>query len=197
MLGKDCLHENISLVILQFVKRFYDVRIDFIGTMVMHFFSNFKPVDGLQIFIPVHIQNIRHFVLFLLHVGIKVVEIWDSLLHKGKSRGAKLVQPVLKQLDDLLGDQIASMGPDWSFSSFTVSTVTNVPQQSNSYDCGIFVVNWMEQRPIDDFQHDSKNERSRVAGNIFTSKCNKLKESVMVDAMIHRRGEVKRGRVGK
>ncbi|XP_062104674.1 uncharacterized protein LOC133815897 [Humulus lupulus] len=138
MLGKDCLHENISLVILQFVNRFYEVRIDIIGTMVMHFVSNFKPVDGLQIFISVHIQDIRHFVLFLLHVGIKVVEIWDSLLHKGKSRGAELVQPVLKQLDDLLGDQIASTGPDESFSSFTVSTVTNVPQQSNSYDCGIY-----------------------------------------------------------
>ena len=43
-------------------------------------------------------------------------------------------------------DIIRQKWGDFSFAEFTVTTITNAPQQSNCFDCGVFVINWLEGR---------------------------------------------------
>ena len=62
----------------------------------------------------------------------------------------------LKNLDMVLHAQIKSkMRPSWSFQSFKIETLEFVPQQPNSYDCGVFVIKFMELKSLEDFKPDS------------------------------------------
>ena len=52
-------------------------------------------------------------------------------------------------------DIIRQKWSDFSFAQFTVTTITNAPQQSNCFDCGVFVINWLEGRQRQ-YLNDSK-----------------------------------------
>ncbi|KAM6587908.1 hypothetical protein CsatA_010513 [Cannabis sativa] len=139
-----------------------------------------------EILIPMHKD--MHFNLFNVSVEHEEVEIWDSLLNNGKSSGEDMVKPVMAKLDSLLATDIATLKLfsektsqskwlNFSFTRFNVKTIT-IPRQTNSYDCGIFVIKWLEHRSVVDSKFHSHNERARIAVKIVTSKMNKLKDKV-------------------
>ena len=42
----------------------------------------------------------------------------------------------------------------WSFTSFDVKTLTFLPQEPNTYDCGVYLLNFMEKRCGKDMERD-------------------------------------------
>lgn len=52
-------------------------------------------------------------------------------------------------LDQILEDDIRTSKPvGWSFKNFKIVTQVHVPQQQNGTDCGVYVINFMEQQSI-------------------------------------------------
>lgn len=55
----------------------------------------------------------------------------------------------LWKLDMYLAEEIRICKPHgWSFRKFKIVTHVNAPQQRNGSDCGIYVINFMEQRDL-------------------------------------------------
>ncbi|XP_062078346.1 uncharacterized protein LOC133782913 isoform X1 [Humulus lupulus] len=136
-----------------------------------------------KIKIPVHNEEMQHWVLFIVHVGNGVVEICDSfLLGRKESLSQSLVPVVLQQLDLVLRDELSRWkGPVKSFTCFKAFTNNEVVQQSNGYDCGIHVINWMAQRNPSNFKpkgYNSDDERAHVAVGLVTSLHNKVRDQV-------------------
>ncbi|XP_062078348.1 uncharacterized protein LOC133782913 isoform X2 [Humulus lupulus] len=137
----------------------------------------------MTIKIPVHNEEMQHWVLFIVHVGNGVVEICDSfLLGRKESLSQSLVPVVLQQLDLVLRDELSRWkGPVKSFTCFKAFTNNEVVQQSNGYDCGIHVINWMAQRNPSNFKpkgYNSDDERAHVAVGLVTSLHNKVRDQV-------------------
>ncbi|KAF4396730.1 hypothetical protein F8388_004698 [Cannabis sativa] len=132
-----------------------------------------------KIFVPVHVRSKDHWILLIVKMK-GIIEIWDSL-HGGKSVGNKILKEAIKNLDCFLSEEIKKLhgGNKWSFTEFEV-IMMDVPQQPNTFDCGIYVINFMEERDTQFLvppNYDSDNERMRVAWKIFSSSFNKVRES--------------------
>ena len=53
----------------------------------------------------------------------------------------------MQHLDMLLEVDIGSCkSSGWPFTNFSIETIDNIPQQPNSYDCGLFFINFMLDR---------------------------------------------------
>ncbi|KAJ6865982.1 hypothetical protein NC652_037495 [Populus alba x Populus x berolinensis] len=119
-----------------------------------------------KMYVPVFDKERRHFYLFVLHMKKQVVEIWDSLAKSSGSSVDKRLPNMLAILDILFEDDIQQNYPDgWSFVSFSVDRSPNVPQQTNGYDCGVYVTKFMlapEEVTQPDFVFDSDTERLDV-----------------------------------
>ncbi|KAF4390499.1 hypothetical protein F8388_005996 [Cannabis sativa] len=111
-----------------------------------------------KIFVPVHVRSEDHWILLIVKMK-GIIEIWDSL-HGGKSVGNEILK------ESLHG------GNKWSFTEFEV-IMMDVPQQPNTFDCGIYVINFMEERDTQFIVPLIDNERMRVAWKIFSSSFNK------------------------
>ncbi|KAM6571043.1 hypothetical protein CsatA_015123 [Cannabis sativa] len=132
-----------------------------------------------KIFVPVHVRSKDHWILLIVKMK-GIIEIWDSL-HGGKSVGNEILKEAIKNLDCFLSEEIKKLhgGNKWSFTEFEV-IMMDVPQQPNTFDCGIYVINFMEERDTQFLvppNYDSDNERMRVAWKIFSSSFNKVRES--------------------
>ncbi|XP_060958289.1 uncharacterized protein LOC133030092 [Cannabis sativa] len=132
-----------------------------------------------KIFVPVHVRSEDHWILLIVKMK-GIIEIWDSL-HGGKSVGNEILKEAIKNLDCFLSEEIKKLhgGNKWSFTEFEV-IMMDVPQQPNTFDCGIYVINFMEERDTQFLvppNYDSDNERMRVAWKIFSSSFNKVRES--------------------
>ncbi|PON99400.1 Ulp1 protease family, C-terminal catalytic domain containing protein [Trema orientale] len=105
-------------------------------------------------------------------------QVHDPLLNNNVSSGEHLVGDAMRNQDTLLKDMI-KVGRK-SFSDFEIITLNNVPQQPNLYDCGIYVINFMERREsmLRPVLYHSDDEKARLARKIMKSSCNKLKGEV-------------------
>ena len=66
-----------------------------------------------------------------------------------------LPQQQLQLLDSLLAPDIAQYkGRGWSFTQFKIEIRLDVPHQPNGYDCGLFVMDFMTERPFAEMSQD-------------------------------------------
>ncbi|PON46922.1 Ulp1 protease family, C-terminal catalytic domain containing protein [Trema orientale] len=147
--------------------------------------SKMKP----EIFIPIHQKVIGHWLLFVVFVEDSLVQIWDSFLRSGELTGRSVVDEVLINLDIYLAPDIAKYKQTrWSFTKFRIETNRDVPQQKNCNDCGIYVINFLEQGDWSLLRHSnyhSESDRARVAVNIVLSDQNQNKERLCRDAKVY------------
>nr|XP_034887266.1 zinc finger BED domain-containing protein RICESLEEPER 1-like [Populus alba] len=139
-----------------------------------------------KMYVPVFDKERRHFYLFVLHIKKQVVEIWDSLAKSSGSSVNKRLPNILAILDILFEDDIQQNYPDgWSFASFSVDRSPNVPQQTNGYDCGVYVIKFMlapEEATQPDFVFDSDTERLDVVLRLLDGNVNSCRNELAAKA---------------
>ncbi|XP_054790651.1 putative ubiquitin-like-specific protease 1B [Prosopis cineraria] len=127
--------------------------------------------------IPVHVEKNRcgHFYLYIIHVEDQVVEIWDSLRDQfmDKTEREQITKKILLVMETLFED-VMSTKFHWRMAS-------NIQSQSNGYDCGVFVIKYMQQldnyvRQNPSFQFDSNKERLDLALELLNSDFNQERE---------------------
>ncbi|KAJ6859936.1 hypothetical protein NC651_036302 [Populus alba x Populus x berolinensis] len=134
-------------------------------------------------FVPVFDNERRHFFLFVLQLKRQVVEIWDSLAASQQSAWVdKRLHNLLVSLDGLFKDDIdQNYQKVWSFKDFRVERPSNVPQQQNGHDCGVYVIKFMlapEELTNPDFMFDSENERLEVVLRLLASDVNSCRNDL-------------------
>ncbi|KAI5338684.1 hypothetical protein L3X38_017956 [Prunus dulcis] len=110
------------------------------------------------------------------------VELWDSLpAAKYNASRYQLAERIMKVLDYIYKDEIVKhFDKGWQFAKFNIVRTDKARRQLNGCDCGIFVMNWLEDiectsRGSNEFQHAS--ERVRVALSLLKNPKNtRLKE---------------------
>ncbi|VVA39773.1 PREDICTED: POPTR_0047s00210g [Prunus dulcis] len=115
-------------------------------------------------------------------MGDKKVELWDSLPGaKYNASRYQLAERIMKVLDYIYKDEIVKhFDKGWQFAKFNIVRTDKARRQLNGCDCGIFVMNWLEDiectsHGSNKFQHAS--ERVRVALSLLKNPKNKrLKE---------------------
>ncbi|KAJ6859929.1 hypothetical protein NC651_036298 [Populus alba x Populus x berolinensis] len=139
-----------------------------------------------KMYVPVFDKERRHFYLFVLHMKKQVVEIWDSLAKSSGSSVDKRLPNILAILDILFEDDIQQNYPGgWSFASFSVDRSPNVPQQTNGYDCGVYVIKFMlapEEVTQPDFVFDSDTERLDVVLGLLDGNVNSRRNELAAKA---------------
>ncbi|KAH8484583.1 hypothetical protein H0E87_028891, partial [Populus deltoides] len=134
-------------------------------------------------FVPVFDNERRHFFLFVLQLKKQVVEIWDSLAASCQSDWVdRRLHNLLVSLDALFKDDIdQNYQKVWSFTDFRVERPSNVPQQQNGHDCGVYVIKFMlapEEVTNPDFVFDSENERLEVVLRLLSSDVNSCRNDL-------------------
>ncbi|KAJ6370507.1 hypothetical protein OIU76_028733 [Salix suchowensis] len=113
-----------------------------------------------KVFVPVFDEERNHFFLYVL-----------QRLHN-----------LLVSLDALFKDDIDQKYQNvWSFKDFRMERPSNVPQQPNGYDCGVYVIKFMvapEEVTNPDFVFDSDNERLEVALRLLASDVNSCSDDL-------------------
>lgn len=123
------------------------------------------------IFVPVNRHN-THWCLAVINNKERKFQFYDSM------NGAGL--KALHLLKDYMYRQTAEMHPEMSreemgYDDYEIIERSTCPQQSNSYDCGVFVCKMVDvlsrDRDVMSFgQKDMRNIRRRMAYEIITSK---------------------------
>ncbi|KAF9663186.1 hypothetical protein SADUNF_Sadunf17G0012100 [Salix dunnii] len=139
-----------------------------------------------KMYVPVFDKERSHFYLYVLHIKKQVVEIWDSLAKSSGSSVDNRLPSMLATLDILFEDDIEQNYPDgWSFTSFSVDRSPNVPQQTNGYDCGVYVIKFMlapEEATQPDFDLDSDTERLDVVLRLLDGNVNSYRTELVAKA---------------
>ncbi|KAJ6859977.1 hypothetical protein NC651_036336 [Populus alba x Populus x berolinensis] len=132
-------------------------------------------------FVPVFDEERSHFFLFVLQLKKQVVEIWDSLAASCQSGWVdRRLRNLLVSLDALFKDD-QNYQKVWSFTDFRVERPSNVPQQQNGHDCGVYVIKFMvapEEVTNPDFVFDSENERLEVVLRLLASDVNSCRNDL-------------------
>ncbi|XP_028769962.1 uncharacterized protein LOC114727420 [Neltuma alba] len=140
-------------------------------------------VDCEKIFIPVHVEknSCGHYYLYIIHTKNQEVEIWDSLCDQfmDETERNQTTENLLLAVDNLFGNVM--------FTKFGRRMASNILLQPNGYDCGIFVINYMQQSDHyvtqnTLFQFDSDKERLDLALKLLKSNLNNEKESLYDEA---------------
>ncbi|KAJ6859919.1 hypothetical protein NC651_036289 [Populus alba x Populus x berolinensis] len=134
-------------------------------------------------FVPVFDEERSHFFLFVLQLKKQVVEIWDSLAASCQSDWVdRRLRHLLVSLDALFKDDIdQNYQKVWSFKDFRVERPSNVPQQQNGHDCGVYVIKFMlapEEVTNPYFVFDSENERLEVVLRLLASDVNSCRNGL-------------------
>ncbi|CAL8091593.1 unnamed protein product [Prunus armeniaca] len=140
-----------------------------------------------KIFIPVYDRIGKHWYLVVVHIGDKKVEIWDSLPGARYNAGRyQLGERIMKVLDYMYKDEIVKyFEKGWQFAKFNIVRTDKARKQQNGYDCGIFVMNWLEDiectsHGSNKFQHAT--ERVRVALSLLKNPNNTCLKEVRESA---------------
>ncbi|KAF7836391.1 putative disease resistance protein [Senna tora] len=133
-----------------------------------------------SIFIPVHRE--QHYYLYVIHwKESQEVQILDSLPgHINKEVCDLTTKKLLLALDGLFEEELR--GKRWAFKNFSVTKSEDILSQPiKSNDCGIFVINNMQQNANyknPSFQYHSDEERLDLALKLLKSDQNMERERV-------------------
>ncbi|KAM7494966.1 hypothetical protein LguiB_029575 [Lonicera macranthoides] len=127
----------------------------------------------------------EHYILARVLLKTKVVEVWDSLSDATQPiLYSARIKDILRNLDLGLEREIRKKPENFSFSSFRIVRASFVPRQPNGFDCGMFVILFMQSGcKVDSrsFVFDSNEERCRLACWLANSNYNKHRDILMND----------------
>ncbi|XP_031111112.1 uncharacterized protein LOC116015227 [Ipomoea triloba] len=138
-----------------------------------------------SIYIPMNMEN-RHWYLIRADIQTKEAAIFDSYLQnkKAKTRTHE-AEEVLKSLHNCLIEH-AMVDESFSYSDdkngvWKISIPGWVPQQKNGYDCGVFVMLFMEQGKnlTRETRFETEKERRRIALQLLYHPGNERRSQVM------------------
>lgn len=104
-------------------------------------YTLFSSVYHGQVYVPMNYDN-KHWFLLVIHPEAREIILLDSLDTKGKSRYKKEMSIITEALHILFhatGDTSALDRNEWN-----VRIDASAPKQTNGYDCGIFVMKYMD-----------------------------------------------------
>nr|XP_048326885.1 uncharacterized protein LOC107413262 isoform X2 [Ziziphus jujuba var. spinosa] len=119
-----------------------------------------------KIFIPIYDES-GHWYLLIVCVKEAIAEIWDPLPNRRRRNyREENARQILRSLDIVFADEIDCVfHQSKRFEDFNLEIPENLPKQPNGYDCGIFVIKYMEDSCIaNDLNHlnNSVEERLRL-----------------------------------
>ncbi|KAK9903068.1 hypothetical protein M0R45_001284 [Rubus argutus] len=118
-----------------------------------------------RIFVPLHEEEHGgHWWLMVVHPIKLIAEIWDSNASIGTCNSRLATARVaLRHLDDVLYQDPIDVisAPLYYFGDFKTIVPDNVPQQTNGFDCGIYVIRHMQYYGIEWWTEPPINERYR------------------------------------
>ncbi len=122
--------------------------------------------DLEMIFFPVNISNL-HWCMSVIHVQAKQIRYYDSMGGKGTTYLCALKQW-------LRDEHRTKLGYDWDDTGWEViPTTSDVPQQKNGNDCGVFAITFAsflsENLPLDFSQDNMAALRMKYAWEILNS----------------------------
>ncbi|XP_034219169.1 uncharacterized protein LOC117630574 [Prunus dulcis] len=135
-----------------------------------------------KMFIPVFDRIGSHWYLIVVLPSDKKVEIWDSLPGPKYNAGRyQQAERIMKVLDHIYNEEIVNyFEKGWQFAKFNIVRTDKARRQVNGCDCGVFVMNWLQDiecrsHGSNKFQHAS--ERVRIALSLLKNPRNRrLKE---------------------
>ncbi|KAK4253627.1 hypothetical protein QN277_010275 [Acacia crassicarpa] len=112
----------------------------------------------------------------------KEIEIWDSLSNTSEAEIEETTKKLLIAMEKLF-EQV-------TFTEFHWKMVDDILLQPNGFDCGVFVINYMQQSDNyvmrdSSFQFDSQKEREDLALKLLNSDLNKEKQNLYDKARRH------------
>ncbi|KAI9104183.1 hypothetical protein K1719_023019 [Acacia pycnantha] len=92
-----------------------------------------------KIFIPVHVgaRPNEHLYLHIIHLKNKEIEIWDSLPNTSEAEKKETTAKLLIAMEKLF-EKV-------TFPEFHLKMADDILLQPNGFDCGVFVINYMQQ----------------------------------------------------
>lgn len=128
--------------------------------------------------------------MLLVKIKDKQAEIWDPLPDARRTRDREIqVNSILHLVDAILHAVVdATYSVSWSFLSFVVTHGEGVPRQSNGFDCGVYVIKFMDTPGIitnKSYIHDSQNVRVQLALQLIDSPFNEQRDQLLTLANAH------------
>ncbi|KAI9104200.1 hypothetical protein K1719_023036 [Acacia pycnantha] len=153
--------------------------------MIENYISNQESPE--KVFIPVHTgqEPHGHFFLYIFHLNKKVVEIWDSLpTSVAKTDRDETTKKLFFAMEILFKQKKGA------FSDYHKEMANDIRSQDNGFDCGVFVINYMQQsdnyvKRDSSFQFDSQKEREDLALKLLNNDLNKEKQNLYDKARRH------------
>ncbi|KAI9104261.1 hypothetical protein K1719_023097 [Acacia pycnantha] len=147
-----------------------------------NYMSDLESCD--KIFIPVHFgaRPNGHFYLYIIHLKNKDIELWDSLPNTSEAEIEETTTKLLIAMEKLF-EKV-------TFTEFHLKMADDILLQPNGFDCGVFVINYMQQsdnyvKRDSSFQFDSKNEREDLALKLLNNDLNQEKQNLYDKARRH------------
>ncbi|KAK9216251.1 hypothetical protein WN944_008258 [Citrus x changshan-huyou] len=138
-----------------------------------------------KIYVPINCDG--HWYMLLVDISHATATIWDSL--ESPSRREKMINEslaILASLDFVLRQEARALfGNRFSFFNFQICCQAGVPQQPNGFDCGYYVMKYMDNPSIvvhDSYQHDSDHARLLLALYLVQSPLNKIRRRLIQEA---------------
>ncbi|KAI9078140.1 hypothetical protein K1719_039908 [Acacia pycnantha] len=147
-----------------------------------NYMSDLESCD--KIFIPVHVgaRPNEHFYLYIIHLKNKEIEVWDSLPNTSEAKIEEATKKLLIAMEKLF-EKV-------TFTEFHSKKADDILLQPNGFDCGVFVINYMQQsdnyvKRDSSFQFDSQKEREDLALKLLNNDMNKEKQNLYDKARRH------------
>ncbi|KAI9078154.1 hypothetical protein K1719_039922 [Acacia pycnantha] len=155
-----------------------------------------------KIFVPVHVgeRPNGHFYLYIIHLKNKEIEIWDSLPNTFEAEIEETTKKLLiateiwdclpntfeAEIEETTKKLLIAMEKLFkkvTFTEFHLKKANDIRLQPNGYDCGVFVINYMQQsdnyvKRNPSFQFDSQKEREDLALKLLNNDLNKEKKNL-------------------
>ncbi|KAL9441932.1 hypothetical protein AB3S75_020437 [Citrus x aurantiifolia] len=134
-----------------------------------------------KIYVPIN-DGAFHWFLFIVNVKEGYGEVWDPLPDGRSNRKRE------QQAERILHSKLPpNAKPSTRFIWFPIRSGEGVPKQPNGFDCGIYVIKFMETPgliPNKSYMHDSQDVRGRLAVQLIDSAFNEARAGLLAQANV-------------
>lgn len=138
---------------------------NYLKNKVNHHTSSFFDVD--KVFIPVNIDQM-HWALVVINVEKQIIEFYDSMGSGGAEIMTNISGFVEMEYEKKYNSSLPQM---WRKKNMS----RTIPQQTNSWDCGVFMIAFMDMLSVGDILNFSQQHinhfRERIQLSIITNNC--------------------------
>ncbi|KAK9174885.1 hypothetical protein WN944_026889 [Citrus x changshan-huyou] len=141
-----------------------------------------------KIYVPIN-DGAFHWFLFIVNVKEGYGEVWDPLPDgRSNRKREQQAERILHSLDSIFHSKLPpNVKPSTRFIWFPIRSGEGVPKQPNGFDCGIYVIKFMETPgliPNKSYMHDSQDVRGRLAVQLIDSAFNEARVGLLAQANV-------------